>query len=181
MDQSLGSMMWSWIQKYCNQYPLESESLIGQCHFVEAIANPFARDTLPGHITASGIVIRDHQILLVHHRYIQEWFQPGGHVDAGELPLDAAIRELHEETGWRTSPIASAISLEIPLDIDVHQIPENPLKQEPGHLHIDFAYLLHADLLESATDPEPNQWVDIHSIEAPRLKRVIAKYLSLDQ
>ena len=27
------------------------------------------------------------------------WFLPGGHVEAGERPVEAAVREVHEETG----------------------------------------------------------------------------------
>ena len=42
------------------------------------------------HLTASGIVIKDDSILLIFHRYIKEWLQPGGHIDEGELPYVAA-------------------------------------------------------------------------------------------
>jgi 8-oxo-dGTP pyrophosphatase MutT (NUDIX family) len=64
-----------------------------------ASENPFSRSNLMGHITASGLVIRDGSVLLIFHPYIKQWFQPGGHIDDGEEPIRAAIREVFEETG----------------------------------------------------------------------------------
>jgi len=54
--------------------------------------NPFSRSNQLGRITASGLVIRNSRALLIFHPYIKEWMQPGGHIDAGETPIDAAIR-----------------------------------------------------------------------------------------
>lgn len=39
------------------------------------------------------------EVLLVHHRRLDRWLPVGGEVEAGETPLEAARRELHEETG----------------------------------------------------------------------------------
>lgn len=40
----------------------------------------------------------DGNVLLVQNTYRDKWVFPGGLVDKGELPTDAAIRELREET-----------------------------------------------------------------------------------
>lgn len=39
------------------------------------------------------------QVLVIHHRRLETWLPIGGELEAGEKPLDAAIRELREETG----------------------------------------------------------------------------------
>lgn len=39
------------------------------------------------------------EIMLVRHTYVSGWHLPGGGVDVGENCIDAAIRELAEETG----------------------------------------------------------------------------------
>lgn len=45
------------------------------------------------------------QILLVERNYgPNNWTTPGGRADPGESPLDALVREVEEETGYRISP-----------------------------------------------------------------------------
>jgi ADP-ribose pyrophosphatase YjhB (NUDIX family) len=48
---------------------------------------------------AAGIIIRGNKLLLVHQNYGNfHWILPGGHVEPHELPTEAAIREVYEET-----------------------------------------------------------------------------------
>ena len=52
------------------------------------------------YFTACGIVFNDkNEILLVKHRRYDKWVLPGGQLKAGEVPHEAALREILEETG----------------------------------------------------------------------------------
>ncbi len=41
------------------------------------------------------------KVLLHRHRKLGTWLPPGGHIEKDELPDDAAVREVGEETGVR--------------------------------------------------------------------------------
>jgi 8-oxo-dGTP pyrophosphatase MutT (NUDIX family) len=103
---------------------------------------PYARSTLPGHITASAFILDQSQrhVLLIQHVGLGRWLQPGGHVDPGETPLQAAIREALEETGLKIQALTTEI-----MDIDIHRIPASSRKQEPAHYHLDLRYLFVAE------------------------------------
>ena len=53
-------------------------------------------------LAALAVVVRDAHVLLVRRRNPPDvglWGYPGGHVEWGETVAEAAMRELHEETG----------------------------------------------------------------------------------
>jgi 8-oxo-dGTP pyrophosphatase MutT (NUDIX family) len=91
----------------------------------------------PGHVTASGIVLSPdgQEVLLVYHRRVGRWLQPGGHVESSDRSIVAsARREVFEETGVVTRQDA------VPrmVGLSVHQIPRSG--REPAHLHHDIVW-----------------------------------------
>lgn len=80
--------------------------------------------------TASGILIYRQKVLLVHHKKLNVWLPPGGHIESNELPHRAAEREFFEETGVKvkavsaSSPIISTYSqfLPTPFAVNLHWI-----------------------------------------------------------
>ncbi|QJQ22144.1 NUDIX domain-containing protein [Pseudomonas sp. SK] len=61
-------------------------------------------------IAAALLIDAQGRTLLVRKRGTQAFMQPGGKIDAGESPVEALVRELHEELGLRVDP-AQALHL----------------------------------------------------------------------
>lgn len=122
----------------------ESADLQRIVEFVSAHDDPFDRHLAHAHLTASAFVLSPDgaRVLLLHHRKLGRWLQPGGHAEAGEESGEAvALREAEEETGipsLRLHPEAPR-----PLDVDVHSIPARG--SEGAHFHLDLRYLVTAD------------------------------------
>jgi diadenosine hexaphosphate hydrolase (ATP-forming) len=55
------------------------------------------------HHSAGAVVIIDLRVLLLRRRDRSEWVFPKGHLEHGERPEDAAVREVREETGLEIS------------------------------------------------------------------------------
>lgn len=115
---------------------LEARALVRIRRLVTWLVDPFDEHADPTHVTGSAIVGNgDGRILLHRHKRLGIWLQPGGHLDPGEQPWDAAVRETLEETGVRAShPGATPVLIHV----DVHEGPR-------GHVHLDLRYLLRAD------------------------------------
>ncbi|HEY4230230.1 MAG TPA: NUDIX hydrolase [Thermoanaerobaculia bacterium] len=163
----------------------EAASLVRILSFLREPAEPFARDSSnpKGHITASAVIARPDasEFLLVHHRKLSRWLQPGGHTEISDASaFDAALREAREETGISRfeTPLGRTI-----LDVDVHAIP--PHQRDPAHSHFDVRYLLTSteaarDHAASAEDPDrPMRWVSLEAARAlnvdPSLTRALEK------
>ena len=115
------------------------ESGIQVLELLNTVKNPMDRTDPRGHITCSGFVVNknfDHAVL-IHHAKLQRWLQPGGHMEEGEYPGQAASREVQEETGLQDFMVWPPGLI----DIDIHEIPENKDRNEPAHLHYDLRYL----------------------------------------
>jgi len=54
---------------------------------------------MPRPDSAFAIIRRRDQVLLVKSRFKHKWSLPGGSIEPGETPWEAAVREVGEETG----------------------------------------------------------------------------------
>ncbi len=105
------------------------------------------------HFTVAVFVVDRGRVLLLQHRALRRWLPPGGHVEPGEIPDDAARREVREEAGLAIRlPRGPAgivpggpLLLAQPAGIQVETI-------GPGHEHIDLVYFA---ALEPGTPAAP--------------------------
>ncbi len=116
---------------------------------LERLDRPFDEHDDPTHVTASAIVVGPRGVVLHRHRRLHRWMQPGGHIDPGEAPEEAARRESVEETGLVLAHPATGAKL---LHVDVHPA-------AAGHVHLDLRYLLWAGDAEPAPAPGESQEV----------------------
>lgn len=134
--------------KQLSQYPSfneeEEDYRLRMLSLLQEEKDCFHRHLLHGHFTGSAFIINIdcQQVLLLHHRKLDKWLQPGGHADGDENIAQVAEREAWEETGLKNIRL---LQPEI-FDLDIHTIPAR--KNEPEHLHYDIRFLFVADSTE---------------------------------
>lgn len=103
---------------------------------LDRLADPFDQESDPVHVTGSAIVVGPRGVVLLRHKRLGLWLQPGGHVDPGETPWEGALREAREETGLEVSFVEVDVDGVPPLvHVDVHA-------GGRGHTHLDLRYLV---------------------------------------
>jgi 8-oxo-dGTP pyrophosphatase MutT (NUDIX family) len=118
--------------------------------FLAASDRPFDADRTE-HVTASAFCVGPLGVLLHRHRLLGLWLQPGGHVDPGEPPAAAALRELAEETGV----VARHLDPPWLVHVSVHDGPR-------GHRHLDCRWLVLATtsaLVPQAGESQEVAWL----------------------
>ena len=96
------------------------------------------------HLSASAVVFNKNKCYFIKHPYLKTILLPAGHVENDEIPLDTAIREFVEETGFFAKIDENMQNMGL-IDVNVIEIPDNPVKSEGEHIHIDFRYKLVLD------------------------------------
>lgn len=126
--------------------PTDEREAAAICRIVtelDRLPRPLDEGADPTHVTGSAIVVGSRGVLLHRHKRLGIWLQPGGHIEQGESPWDAAVRETAEETGIRAvHPVGGPMLAHV----DVHAAPR-------GHTHLDVRYLLYAGDDEPAPPP----------------------------
>jgi 8-oxo-dGTP pyrophosphatase MutT (NUDIX family) len=123
------------------------------------------RHFAPGHLTASAFVLSPEAdaVLLIFHRKLGIWVQPGGHVEPGDVDLEAAARrEVAEEVGLSLAGPGPAVAGVF--DLDIHDIPAR--KDEPAHQHFDVRFCLHSPTRDFTVNDEvvDARWVPLAEI-----------------
>jgi 8-oxo-dGTP pyrophosphatase MutT (NUDIX family) len=130
--------------------PRERDSRARFLAELDRLPRPFDEDADPVHVTGSAIIVGPRGTVLHFHKRLRRWMQTGGHLESGETPWDAALRESIEETGL---PVRAAEGDEPRLvHLDVHPAAE-------GHVHLDLRYLLVSPDVEPA--PPPGESPDV--------------------
>lgn len=149
-------------REYAIRYPEERTIVSGFYDLLESWPASLDRTHMPGHLTGSAWVLSPDgsAVLLLHHRKLDRWLQPGGHAD-GEGDLAAvAVRELHEETGISDVTVRPGI-----FDIDIHDIPARG--EVPEHQHFDVRFCMYP-----SERREPRKNHESHSVIWQPLDRV---------
>jgi 8-oxo-dGTP pyrophosphatase MutT (NUDIX family) len=96
------------------------------------LSAPFDTDADPVHVTSSAIITGPGGVVLLRHKRLGIWVQPGGHLEPGEALEDGALREAREETGLVLAHPAGGPRM---VHVDVHP-------GGRGHTHLDLRWWL---------------------------------------
>lgn len=136
------------------------------------------------HLTASAAVIdpRTQTVLLVWHRATCLWMLPGGHIEQGESPAEAALREVAEETGVQAVLVNDHV-----IDADIYPAPAKPERPgkpaEDAHLHIDLLYAAVGDSRDPITPAEDEvagvRWEPIADLDSVGARAEVPRVVAL--
>ncbi|MCF6324194.1 MAG: NUDIX hydrolase [Gammaproteobacteria bacterium] len=150
--------------------------------FVQRHDDFYKRTLECGHVTGSAWIINPahSHALMLHHKKLGHWLQPGGHIEQDSDVLAAALREAREETGIKNMRVVS----DAIFDIDIHTIPANC--REAEHLHFDIRYLfeISLDTMPVVSDESNDvRWFSLEEIAAinddTSIQRMILKTIML--
>ncbi len=128
--------------------------------------------------TVGAFIVHDGRICLAHHKKLDLWVPPGGHIELDEDPDQALFREIEEETGLRKDDFevlserhefsvkTEARTLYRPNWMSIHPFQEN-------HKHIVFEYVLRSKsnvLRLAGNEHHDIRWFSREEVDNPELK-----------
>jgi len=124
----------------------------------------FENDCWQGHITGSAWILSSDrcECLLILHKKLGKWLQPGGHSDGSPDTWGVALREAEEETGMHPTLLSDEI-----FDLDVHEIPARG--DDPAHLHFDVRFAMSVDAARApvaSSESNAIAWVPLAAISS---------------
>jgi 8-oxo-dGTP diphosphatase len=130
----------------------------------------------PGRRAFSVAIFARHagEVLLVRHRRLGTWLPVGGEIEAGETPLEAARRELREETGLEGRfPEGLGVSGTPPGLIGYE---EHPAGSKGLHMNFAFVADVPGRALAACDEWSEARWVaDASAMECPENVRQLVR------
>ena len=162
------------ISKYLEIFPEETERQSNLINYLENHEEKEVTDwnNFDGHIVAGGFIcsLQEKKFLLLHHKALNMYLHPGGHVEPDDIDtLAAAKREIQEETGLTDlEQVKISDDKLIPIDIDTHIIKRNETKNLPEHYHYELRYLFVIDKIKNIKiDTEESidyKWIELDEL-----------------
>ena len=181
MNRSECASQHALLARYAARWPAEAATVARFSTLLEDAEDPFLRERLAGHFTASAWLVdrAGERVLLTHHRKLDRWLQLGGHADGERDFARVALIEAEEESGLTALTVEPEI-----FDLDAHDIPEH--KGVPAHIHYDVRFIVRAGENEAFVVSDESHalaWRAIASLphdEAmdPSVRRMASKWLS---
>jgi len=152
------------LHSYNTPDPVEEAFRQRMLALITVDGDPFSRRwESPGHFTASAFVLSpdEAQVLLIRHRKLQRWLQPGGHFEPDDVDVEAATRrEVAEETGLSAmTPLHEGL-----FDVDVHAIPAHGDDVAHAHFDLRMAYRAETWSLSDTDEVDDVRWVPLADV-----------------
>ncbi len=133
------------------------------------------------HFVATGYVVRGAKTLLLFHKKLRMWLPPGGHIEEHELPEEALLREIYEETGLRVEILSPRVApdppepevryLHIPNHVQFERIADHPD-------HVDLIYFCRAldgEAVFCEKEHEDMRWHSASDLKKPHVRAEVRR------
>lgn len=127
-------------------------------------------------LTVAFYAVNKGRVLLIHHKKMNKWLPPGGHVESGESIYDALLREIREETQLdnyvvlgNRSPVKEEgrIIMPAPTFMDIHAVYD-------GFAHQGLFYFIKATNDKVVLNKEEHNDIRWFTIEEMKKENVIS-------